>query len=227
VSDKALKPSASRLRQYLITGLLVVLPLWVTWLVIDFLFGIISSAGGPWIRAFARLWSDVSPGFTQWLLTPFIQAVCAFLFVLVVLYFLGWFASRVLGKQVLAYFNRLVERIPFVQTIYGATRKLLAALQQKPSNVQRVVLIDFPTSSMKTVGLVTRTFLDSDTGEELAAVYVPTTPNPTSGYLEIVPVKNIVSTDWTLDDAMSFIISGGTIGPTKINYTKNHGPALE
>ncbi|MBI2820560.1 MAG: DUF502 domain-containing protein [Acidobacteria bacterium] len=220
--DKTKKPFVSRLRQYVITGLLVVLPLWVTWLVIDFLFGLISSAGGPWIRAFARLWSDLAPAFTQSLLNPYVQTICAFVFVLVVLYFLGWFASRVLGKQALAYFNSVVEQIPFVQTIYGSTRKLLAALQQKPSNVQRIVLIEFPTPSMKTVGLVTRTFQDADTGQELAAVYVPTTPNPTSGYLEIVPVKNLVSTDWTFDDAMSFIISGGAVGPNQINYSKSH-----
>ena len=220
--EKTKKTFVSRLRQYVITGLLVVLPLWVTWLVIDFLFGLISSAGGPWIRAFARFWSGIAPSFTQWLLNPYIQAVCAFAFVLMVLYFLGWFPSRVLGKQALAYFNSVVEQIPFVQTIYGSTRKLLVALQQKPSNVQRVVLIEFPTPSMKTVGLVTRTFLDIDTGQELAAVYVPTTPNPTSGYLEIVPVANIVSTNWTFDDAMSFIISGGTVGPNQINYSKSH-----
>ena len=222
MSDQVNKPFVSRLRQYVITGLLVVLPLWVTWLVIDFLFGLISSAGGPWIRAFARLWSGVAPAFTQGLLNPYIQAICAFAFVLVVLYFLGWFASRVLGKQALAYFNTVVEQIPFVQTIYGSTRKLLAALQQKPSRVQRVVLIEFPTPSMKTVGLVTRTFFDVDTGQELAAVYVPTTPNPTSGYLEIVPLENVISTDWSLDDAMSFIISGGTVGPNQINYSKSH-----
>jgi len=219
--DKIKKPFASRLRQYIITGLLVVLPLWVTWLVIDFLFGLISAAGGPWIRAFAAVWSGVAPGFSAWLLDPFVQTVGAFVFALVVLYFLGWFASRVIGRQVLAYFNSLIEQIPLVQTIYGSTRKLLAALQQKPGSVQRVVLIEFPTPSMKTVGLVTRTFLDADTGQELAAVYVPTTPNPTSGYLEIVPVKNLVSTDWTLDDAMGFIISGGVVGPHQINYTKS------
>jgi uncharacterized membrane protein len=221
VSDKALKPSASRVRQYVITGLLVVLPLWVTWLVIDFLFGLISSAGGPWIRGFARIWEGIAPGFAQWLLHPLIQAVCALAVVLIFLYFLGWFASRVLGRQALAYFNTLVEQIPLVKTIYGSTRKLLAALQQKPGSVQRVVLIEFPTPQMKTVGLVTRTFFDADTGQELAAVYVPTTPNPTSGYLEIVPVQNIVSTDWSFDDAMGFIISGGTIGPNQINYSKS------
>jgi uncharacterized membrane protein len=56
------------------------------------------------------------------------------------------------------------------------------------------------------------------TGRELAAVYVPTTPNPTSGYLEIVPVEHLVSTDWTMDEAMTFIVSGGAIAPDGILY---------
>jgi len=88
-----------------------------------------------------------------------------------------------------------MNRIPLVQTIYGGVKKLLAALQQKPDRVQRVVLIAFPTPEMKTVGFVTRVLTDHQTGRELAAVYVPTTPNPTSGYLEIVPLDKVTSTD--------------------------------
>ena len=71
---------------------------------------------------------------------------------------------------------------------------------------------------MKTVGLVTRTLTDSSTGRKYAAVYVPTTPNPTSGYLEIVPIENVVSTDWSLDEAMNFVISGGAVAPQNFNY---------
>jgi uncharacterized membrane protein len=115
-------------------------------------------------------------------------------------------------------FDWLMEQIPLVQTIYGATKKLLAALQQKPDQVQRVVLIEFPSPAMKTVGLVTRLLTDEATGKALAAVYVPTTPNPTSGYLEIVPVEKLISTDWTLDEAMTFIISGGAVGPARVHY---------
>ena len=88
--------------------------------------------------------------------------------------------------------------------------------------MQRVVLIDFPSRDLKAVGLVTRTLQDAKTGEALAAVYVPTTPNPTSGYLEIVPVSRIVSTDWTLDEAMNFLITGGAVAPESIDF---HGPA--
>lgn len=220
MSRKNKKPFGSRLRQYVITGLLVVLPIWVTWLVFDLLLRLVSSAGGPWVRALARAAADEAPALSRWLLEPWIQALCAIALVVLALYVLGWVATRVIGKQVLAFFDSLVERIPLAQTIYGSTKKLLAALQQKPDRVQRVVLIDFPSPEMKTVGLVTRTFFDVDTGQELAAVYVPTTPNPTSGYLEILPVAHVISTDWTIDDALAFIISGGAVGPNKINYSK-------
>jgi uncharacterized membrane protein len=73
---------------------------------------------------------------------------------------------------------------------------------------------------MKALGLVTRSFVDEDTGEELAAVYVPTAPNPTGGYLEIVPVGELVPLDWTVDEAMSFVLSGGTTAPDRIRFSR-------
>src|SRR3546814_13873480 len=72
---------------------------------------------------------------------------------------------------------------------------------------------------MKSIGFVTRVLKEQGTGRELAAVYVPTTPNPTSGYLEIVPVEKITPTDWTVDQAMSFIISGGAVSPESIQFS--------
>jgi len=71
---------------------------------------------------------------------------------------------------------------------------------------------------MKTVGFVTNTFKDSNSARELAAVYVPTTPNPTSGYLEIVPIEDLVSTDWGFEEAMTFIVSGGAVSPGRIQF---------
>ena len=88
-------------------------------------------------------------------------------------------------------------------------------MQNKPGNTQRVVLIGFPSPTLKSIGFVTRTFTDS-LGRELAAVYVPTTPNPTGGYLEIVPVEDLIATEWSVDQAMAFILSGGAAGPDKI-----------
>jgi uncharacterized membrane protein len=85
-------------------------------------------------------------------------------------------------------------------------------LQNKPTGTQRVVLIDFPSPELKTIGFVTRVFADAS-GRELAAVYVPTTPNPTGGYLEVVPLDKLTATDWSVDQAMAFILSGGAVAP--------------
>jgi uncharacterized membrane protein len=111
-----------------------------------------------------------------------------------------------------------VLRTPVVAAIYGGTKRFLAAIKEKPSGVQRVVLISFPTAEMKAVGLVTRVIKDADTGEDLAAVYVPTAPNPTSGYIELVPVRDVVSTDWTIDEAMSFVMTGGATSPDSVRF---------
>jgi uncharacterized membrane protein len=106
-----------------------------------------------------------------------------------------------------------------VTTVYGATKKLIDAFQKDAGKGQTVVLIAFPHSRMKAVGLVTRHFTDDDTGEILAAVYVPTAPNPTGGYLEIVPVDELVPLDWSVDEAMSFVFSGGTTAPDRIRFS--------
>ena len=123
-------------------------------------------------------------------------------------------------SRILSALGIRVERLPMIQNVYRLVKKLISALQQKPENVQQVVLIEFPSPEMKTVGFVTRTMLDKHSGKELAAVYVPTTPNPTSGDLEIVPIDKLVSTDWSIDEAMNFIISGGAVAPEHVPYTK-------
>ena len=158
------------------------------------------------------------------LLKPRFREIVAVMIVLCGLYVLGWGVNRVVGKRLLGLFETLMDRLPLVQTVYGSVKKLIGALQTEPSETQRVVLIEFPHENMKTVGLVTRTLTDSQTGRKLAAVYVPTTPNPTSGYLEIVPVERLVSTDWTFDEAMSFVISGGAVAPERFSFSK---PAAE
>ncbi len=209
------------LQRYLLAGVLTVIPLWLTWLVFDLVLTQLSRIGMPWVRALSKALSTQYPTVAHWIVHPWFQPTVAVVITLVGLYVLGWLATRVVGKRVIAAFDALVGRVPFIQIIYGSTKKLIAALQQKPDKVQRVVLIAFPSPEMKTVGFVTRTLIDRDTGRKLAAVYVPTTPNPTSGYLEIVPLDQVVSTDWTFDEAMTFIISGGAVAPAHLNYTKS------
>jgi len=209
------------LRRYFLTGLISIIPLWITWLILSFLFGMLSGIGTPLVTWIANLVGPGFPRLAESLESETTLSIIAVILVIVSLFVLGWFTTNVIGRSLFNFFEGLLDRIPFVKTIYGSVKKLLSVLQDTPKgDVQRVVLISFPSPEMKTVGLVTRTFRDDLSGRELAAVYVPTTPNPTSGYLEIVPVENIVSTNWTLDEAMTFIVSGGAIAPAQIHYDR-------
>ena len=140
---------------------------------------------------------------------------------LVVLYFLGWATTQVLGRRLLARLEALLDHLPLVKTIYGGIKIFLVAFQTKPEGVERVVLIDFPSPEMKTIGLVTRTMIDEASGEELAVVYVPTSPNPTSGFIQIMSLTKVISTNWTLDEAMQFLLTAGTAAPDTITFARN------
>jgi len=160
--------------------------------VFTFFFGQLSAFGRPWVLAFSRLVGESFPTLARWLLEPWFQSVLAIALTLLALYLLGWAATRVIGRRLLGMFDQLMHRIPVVQTIYGSVRKLIGVLQSKPESIQRVVLIAFPNPDMRTVGFVTKVMTDVQTGQALAAVYVPTTPNPTSGYMEIVPLDQLI-----------------------------------
>ena len=209
------------IQRYILTGILTVIPIWLTWIVFEFIFSHLSELGRPWVGAVSNTLQEKIPLLSRWLLEPWFQSVLAIILTLLALYILGWMASRVIGIRLIGLMDNVLNRIPVVHTVYGSVRKLIKVLQSKPENIQRVVLIAFPNPQMKTVGFVTRVMSDAATGQKLAAVYVPTTPNPTSGYMEIVPVKDLISTDWSMDEAMTFIISGGAIAPEQIHFNQN------
>ena len=201
-----------------IGGLITIIPLGVTWWLFDFIFNQLSKFGKPVVNALSLEFRDDVPTLSRLLLEPWFDDLLAVVVIVLGLYGLGWITTRVIGKQILRALESVLERLPLVQSVYSSIKKLIGVLQTKPENIERVVLINFPHSRMKAVGLVTRTLVDSHTGQELAAVYVPTTPNPTGGYLEVVPVDDLVSTDWTMDEAINFIISGGAIAPDEVPF---------
>lgn len=210
--------------RYIIIGLLTAAPLAITWWILRFLFEQLSALGKPGVFAAAMAIRGEYPKLADFMLNEKVQSVFAVLVVLLFLFILGWAAGRVIGQRLIAVFESFISAIPFVDSIYRATKRFLAVAGNTEQNERRVVLIDFPSPEMKTIGLVTRVMRDTVTGEELAAVYVPTSPNPTSGYIEIVPVGAVTFTDWTFDQAMSFIVTGGSNAPDTITYTREKKP---
>jgi uncharacterized membrane protein len=140
--------------------------------------------------------------------------------VLAFLYVLGWGTTRILGQRLINFFEWLIGRVPFVDSIYRSTKRFLTIAAAAPEGDRRVVLINFPSPEMKALGVITRIIKEKTTGEELAVVYVPTSPNPTSGYIEIVPLRELTITDWTFDQAMGFVVTGGSSAPDTITFWK-------
>ncbi len=216
-----LSPHAQR---YLVTGVLTIIPIWITWLVFEVVLGQLTRPGMMGVRTLSRTIRDDMPILSDLLLQPWFQNLLAALITLIGLYLLGWAATRVVGRRLISGFEGLLDRVPVVQTIYGSTRKLIQSLQREsPQTQQRVALIEFPAPGMKVIGFITRVLRDQATNEELAVIYVPTAPNPTSGYLEILPLAKVTMVDWTMDEAMTFVISGGFVSPERLRYSGEVG----
>ena len=205
----------------LIAGLLTVTPLIVVWLVFDFFLTTLSQWGAPLAAELTAFLDEHVPVLQPVLDNGGVRWAIAVVVALLALYTIGAIASRVIGQRLIHIAERVIARIPLVETIYSAAKKLVDVLRQKPgANTQRVVLIDFPSPGLKAVGFVMRTFPDSKTGQELAAVYVPTAPNPTSGYLQVVPLASLTPTELKGDEAMTMILSGGAVTPDHVSIAK-------
>jgi len=206
-------------QQKFIAGILTLLPLAAVWVVLKLIIDALSYFGSPWVGWTADTVGPFLPATVAYVLTSEIFLyVIGTIFTLGVIYVVGTLASRVIGQQLLDAFENMLTKVPFVHMIYSSTKKVISALQTKQDNVQRVVLVDFPNADMRAIGFAMRTFHETTTGQELTAVFVPTAPNPTSGYLEIVPTANVIPIDMTADQAMAMIVSGGVVGPDKITF---------
>ncbi len=198
----------------LLAGILTIGPLFVTYLIFSFLLNTLAQAGLPAIKLFAALFPE------EWLSQPWLQSLMAILLTLVVLYVAGRLTSVVIGRQAFNLFEASLERLPFVAKVYTSVRQLLDTMMAKKESGQRVVLVDFPIPGQKSIGFLTRTLTDSTSGAQLAAVLLPNAINPTSAFLQILPLERVTETNLTMEQAVSMLMTGGAVGPETIRYSK-------
>ncbi len=213
----SVKPERAHLLRHLqrniLAGIITIGPLVATYVIFSFLLETLAKAGLPMVRLFEA----VSP--SNWFRWPWLQPVLAILLTLIVLYVVGRVTSLVVGRQAFGLFESLLERLPFVAKVYTSARQLLDTMMAKKETSQRVVLIDFPIAGQKSIGFLTRTLSDEASGKPLAAVLVPNAINPTSAFLQIVPLERVIETSMTMEQAMSMVMTGGAVGPETIRYS--------
>jgi len=217
------------LRARITAGLIVILPIWITYLLVKFLFEFMRDASlwavekyleTDWGKGLVASWGvspdaidvkglDAFPLAGRWAIG--VLCVCLTIFFL---YCVGVLTANFIGKRMISGVEVLLDRVPLVKTVYRATKQILATLAgDQAQNFQRVVLVPFPSRETRSIGFVTSITRDSRTGEELCAVFMASTPNPTTGFVFVLPRSEVIDVDWTVEEAFSMIMSGGAIFP--------------
>jgi uncharacterized membrane protein len=190
-----------RLRNYLIAGLLVILPVAVTVLVLVAIFRFLDNLLGP---VFHYMLGRRVPGLG---LVTGIALILA----------TGAMASNVLGRRVVGLFDRVMLRIPLARTIYAATKQVSDGLfQQNRAAFKQAVLIEWPRQGLYSIGFVTgetRGEAQEKTRDRVVNVFIVTTPNPTTGFLCLVPESELIPLEMSLEDALKMVVSAGIVTP--------------
>ena len=137
---------------------------------------------------------------------------------LIVITLIGWLSLSFLGKRLLLIFNNILKRIPILRTIYSAIGQMTETFTKSEKSKKNVVLIEYPRKGVWAVGFATKENsgeISEKTKKKLINVFVPTTPNPTSGFLLMFPKEDVIYLDMSFEEASKFIVSAGTSNPIK------------
>ena len=191
-----------KFRNYFFTGVVVLIPIGITLYFTLFLINISSKF----------LPKEINPNHYLPYDIPGVEIIISFLLIT----FIGWLSLSLIGKKLLEIFNNILKRIPFLRTVYSAIVQMIETFTKREEGQKNVVLVEYPRKGSWAVGFATK----DNTGEmadktkkNLVNVFIPTTPNPTSGFLLMFPKEEIIYLDMTFEEASKFIVSAGTSNP--------------
>lgn len=218
------------LRTRIVAGLVTVIPIWITYeivrFVFNFAFNTMKSATEPLARKLATALQKGPDPRISWVLENYedwIVPILAVLLTLFLLYCLGLFGANVFGSRIIAWVESIFERLPFIKTVYRSIKQIVVAIGGPQSmHFQRVVLVEFPGPGMKRVAFLTSVMTDQDSGRKIASIFIPYTPYLTTGYMQLVPLEDVSETDWTVEEAVKWVVSGGIVHPDRLPFDKVH-----
>ena len=193
----------SKIRNNFIAGVVVLIPIGIT-LYLTLFFVRISGTLIP---------KEINPNNYLPFNIPGLEILVALIFITLI----GWLSLSFLGKKFFELFNSILKKIPILRTIYSAIGQMTESFTKSDNNQKSVVLLEYPRKGVWAVGFATKEnqgIIKDKVNEELINVFVPTTPNPTSGFLLMVPKKDLIYLDISFEQASKFIVSAGT---TNIN----------
>lgn len=200
------------IRRNLFRGLLLILPLAITAWVIQLLFGFVSRQATPRLQ---RLVEWVGVEAPDGVIGALSFSIASVFLTATLIYAIGVIGTNFTGRRWLRWFESWILRVPLVRSVYGPLRQLLDSFgSDREENFSSVVLVQYPREGLWTMGFVTSEKRHSFAGEKRKVpVFLPTTPNPTSGWLVFVDEDDLVTLDLTVEESIKLIVSGGIVGP--------------
>lgn len=199
------------LRNTFIAGIFTVLPIVITYFFLSFIFDKFSGFLIPYLKIGVRyLPSNIHVPVSS-------LRIISFILMILIIFFVGLFTRNYVGKKFLILLDKTLRNIPFVKTIYISTKQIIEAFQtSKGANFKKVVMIEYPRRGIYSIGFITKDtseFFNSKIGEVCYNIFIPTTPNPTSGFILIVPKKDVYELDMSVEEGIKFVISAGLVTP--------------
>ncbi len=190
-----------KLRRQFLTGILVMVPVGVTIWLLVWIFTSIDNILQPLVSS---ILGRPIPGL-------------GFVIMIVLVYLIGVMASNIGVRRLMDYGESLLGRVPIVRPIYSFSKQIVDSFSASgKAGFKQVVIAEFPMKGTRTIGFVTNESLDK-AGEKLLYIFIPTAPNPTSGFLQIVREKDVIQVDTSVDDALKMVVSAGKVLPGEIS----------
>jgi len=218
-----LKNLKRRLRNIFITGLLITLPIVLTWFILQFLFKNLDALSPVFTNVLIQLGAPFPEGYR----IPFLGVLITLLIILIV----GWLTTSFFGKKIFQLGETLVEKIPFVRRIYTGSKQVVISIAQADTSAfRKVVLLEFPRRGLLAIGFVTgesRGEVQRLTQENMFNFFVPTMPNPTSGFLIFAPADELTEVSMSIEEGIKYVVSGGIVTPPGLKVIEAKGLKLE
>jgi uncharacterized membrane protein len=245
-ASAAARPSdlSRRFRTRLTAGMILVVPVWVTFVIVSVVFKLLRDASlwileavllSKWGAPLIESWGfrpedlqsqglDALPVWLRWVL-----GIVAVVLTIIAIYLLGSLATNLVGRRMISKAERVLDRLPIVKTVYRASKQVLETFAGDGGarGFTRVALVPFPSKEVCSVGFVTARTVDRASGEEYCSVFVSTTPNPTTGFLFLIKRTDLIELDWTTDEAVKAVMSAGVLLGDSISLGQRLGDGAE
>ncbi len=200
------------IKKSFLAGIIVIIPIGLTVYVLRAVFDMSLAVGGKIAEPLKKIVDDAFPGF------DLLASISGLLLVIFTLIIIGFLARNVAGRRVVKWIDNLFKQIPLISMVYTTTKQIIESFSGgRENSFSKVVFVEYPRKGVWTLGFVTKE-TKNDNNQKFYNLFVPTTPNPTSGFFLIIPIDDVKETDINVEEGFQMIVSSGMVSGDKTPF---------